>query len=118
MELRLLGVGGDLATHPVAKHGLQFVIYRPHAGADDNLPLPVFNLRAQGAVKRLKGLQVCLAIVLQVEPQPCNAVRCHNNVIGAAHELEDTSGQFLLVCHNNHSYPRSSPLVAMHFWYQ
>lgn len=102
-DVEHLGLAAGIKVHVAralrAKEGLELQEHIAHLGTDNDLPLPVFDLGAHGAIHLLQGIQVAFGIVRQVHAQAGDTVSRMGNVICAAKLLQDIGGKLFVSFH-------------------
>lgn len=100
--LDLSGRGRLVRRRGAVQQGDHFVIYAVDVGPNDDLILTVLDLRAQHAFELADVVQLCKAVVPQIEAQPRYTVQSGGDVAAAAQQLDDTGCKFLVVrCHRD-----------------
>ena len=98
--LDLSGRGRFICCRRAVQQGDHFVIYAVDVGPDDDLVLTVLDLCAQHTFELADVVQLCEAVVPQIEAQPRYTVQSGGNIAAAAQQLDDTGCKFLVVrCH-------------------
>ena len=85
--------------------------------ADDNLKLSAFHLRSQNTVKTFQLVDVCFAVVLQIEPKPGCTVGQDRDIVLSSNVGDDFRRQFLIGHAPSPILPPLHPgLTAVAFW--